>query len=74
MIQSEDLAQKSDQVLRKVFEFLNLPYFKIKDFTKQNKREYSPMKDETRKLLTEFYKPHNEKLYSLVNQHFDWDK
>jgi len=32
------------------------------------------MKDETRKLLIEFYKPHNEKLYSLVNQHFDWDK
>jgi len=74
MIPSEDLAQKPDQVLRKVFEFLNLPYFKIKDFTKQNKREYHPMKDETRKLLIEFYKPHNEKLYSLINQHFDWDK
>ena len=74
MIPSEDLAQKPDQVLRKVFEFLNLPYFKIKDFTKQNKREYPPMKDETRKLLIEFYKPHNEKLYSLINQHFDWDK
>ena len=74
MIPSEDLAQKPDQVLRKVFEFLNLPYFKIKDLTKQNKREYPPMKDETRKLLTEFYKPYNEKLYSLVNQHFDWDK
>ena len=74
MIPSEELAQKPDQVLRKVFEFLNLPYFKIKDFTKQNKRKYPPMKDETRKLLIEFYKPHNEKLYSLVNQHFDWDK
>jgi len=74
MIPSEELAQKPDQVLRKVFEFLNLPYFKIKDFTKQNKREYPPMKDETRKLLIEFYKPHNEKLYSLINQHFDWDK
>ena len=74
MIPSEDLAQKTDQVLTKVFEFLDLPYFKIKDFTKQNKREYPPMKDETRKLLIEFYKPHNEKLYSLINQHFDWDK
>ena len=74
MIPSEDLAQKPDQVLRKVFEFLNLPYFKIKDFTKQNKREYSPMKDKTRKLLIEFYKPYNEKLYSLTNQYFDWDK
>ena len=74
IIPSEDLDLKPDQVLTKVFEFLDLPYFKIKDFTKQNKREYPPMKDETRKLLIEFYKPHNEKLYSLINQHFDWDK
>ena len=74
MISTEDLAQKTDQVLTKVFEFLDLPYFKIRDFTKQNKREYPLMKDETRKLLIEFYKPHNEKLYSLINQHFDWDK
>ena len=74
MISTEDLAQKTDQVLTKVFEFLDLPYFKIRDFTKQNKREYPLMKDETRKLLIEFYKPHNEKLYGLINQHFDWDK
>jgi len=74
IIPSEDLAQKTDEILSKVFEFLDLPYFKIKDFTKHNKREYLPMKNETRKLLIEFYQPHNEKLYSLINQHFDWDK
>ena len=74
MIPSEDLAQKPDQVLRKVFEFLDLPYFKIKDFTRQNKREYHPMKDETRKLLVEFYKPHNKKLFDMLGSKFDWDK
>ena len=74
IIPSEDLAQNPDQVLTKVFEFLDLPYFKIKDLTKQNKREYPPMKAETRKLLIEFYRPYNEKLYNLINQHFDWDK
>ena len=74
MVQSEDLAQKTDQILTKIFEFLDLPYFKIKDLTKQNKREYPPMKAETRKLLIEFYRPYNEKLYNLINQHFDWEK
>jgi len=74
MIPSEDLAQKPDQILRKVFEFLNLPYFKIKDLTKQNKREYPPMKDETRKLLIEFYKPYNKKLFDMLGSKFDWDK
>ena len=32
------------------------------------------MKKETRDLLIEFYKPHNEELYKLVNRKFDWDK
>ena len=74
IIPSEDLALKPDQVLTKVFEFLDLPYFKIKDFTRQNKREYHPMKDETRKLLVEFYKPHNKKLFDMLGSKFDWDK
>ena len=74
IIPSEDLALKPDQVLTKVFEFLDLPYFKIKDFTRQNKREYLPMKDETRKLLIEFYKPYNKKLFGMLDRKFDWDK
>ena len=74
IIPSEDLALKPDQVLTKVFEFLDLPYFKIKDFTRQNKREYHPMKDETRELLVEFYKPHNKKLFDMLGSKFDWDK
>jgi len=74
IIPSEDLALKPDQVLTKVFEFLDLPNFKIKDFTRQNKREYHPMKDETRKLLVEFYKPHNKKLFDMLGNKFDWDK
>ena len=74
IIPSEDLALKPDQVLTKVFEFLDLPYFKIKDFTRQNKREYLPMKDETRKLLIEFYKPYNKKLFGMLDCKFDWDK
>ena len=74
IIPSEDLALKPDQVLTKVFEFLDLPYFKIKDFTRQNRREYHPMKDETRKLLVEFYKPHNKKLFDMLGNKFDWDK
>ena len=74
IIPSEDLDLKPDQVLTKVFEFLDLPYFKIKDFTRQNKREYLPMKDETRKLLIEFYKPYNKKLFGMLDRKFDWDK
>lgn len=74
MISSEEFAKNTDSVLREIFEFLDVPHAKIKDYTKQNKRHYQPMKSETRNLLKEYFKPYNEKLYSLISKKFDWDK
>ncbi len=37
-------------------------------------KEYAPMNSDTRKLLIEFFKPYNEKLYKEINQQFGWDK
>lgn len=74
MISSEEFAKNTNTVLREIFEFLDVPYVKIKDYTKQNKRHYQPMKSETRNLLIEYFKPHNEKLYKLIGKNFDWDK
>ena len=31
------------------------------------------MKKETRNDLIEFFRPYNEKLYSLVGRNFDWE-
>lgn len=74
MISSENLANNTDNSLTQIFKFLGLSDFKINDTSRKNKRKYSPMKKETRDLLIEFYKPHNEELYRLINQNFDWDK
>jgi len=74
MISSEELSRNTDKVLKEIFEFLDVPYVKINDYTKQNKRNYSLMKDETRRFLIEYFKHHNEKLYKLINKSFDWDK
>ncbi len=74
MVSSEDLANNTNNSLNKIFNFLDLSDFKINDTTRKNKREYSPMKKDTRNLLIEFYKPHNEKLYRLIGRNFDWDK
>ena len=70
---SEDLANDTDNTLKEIFNFLNIPNMKIQDTTRKNKRQYPPMKKETRQSLIEFYKPYNEKLYALVNRKFGWD-
>ena len=74
MISSEEFANNPDNVLKEVFEFLEVPYVKIKDLTKQNKRNYNPMKEETRNFLIDYFKPHNQNLYELINKKFDWDR
>jgi len=74
LISSEELATNTDKTISEIFEFLEVPVQKISDLTKQNERKYPKMKDSTRDTLINFFKPYNEKLYSLVNQHFDWDK
>ena len=35
--------------------------------------KYSEMNPSTRKKLSEFFKPYNEKLYKLIDQNFYWD-
>lgn len=73
MVSSEDLANNTTDTLNQIFNFLGFSNIQINDTSQKNKREYSPMKKETRDLLIEFYKPHNEELYELVNRKFDWD-
>jgi len=31
------------------------------------------MKEETRKNLIEYFRPHNEKLYSIINRNLNWE-
>ena len=72
-ISSEEFSKNTDYVLRKIFEFLDVPPMQISDPTKQNKRVYPKMKDKTRDRLIEYFKPHNEELYKMLNRRFQWD-
>jgi len=74
VISSEELARKTMETLQVVFDFLNLPDYKIKDLTKKNEAKYPTMNQDTRKMLIEYFRPHNENLYSLLGKRFDWDK
>jgi len=73
IIQSEEFLRDTTKVYNRVLEFLNMPKFELKEYKKFRKSEKSTMNPNTRKQLTEFCKPYNEKLYSLIGTRFDWD-
>ena len=44
-------------------------------YINKSEKNYKPMPFETRKILTEFYRPYNDKLSSLLNDNFsNWNK
>tara|TARA_B000000460_G_scaffold142863_1_gene100817 strand:+ start:498 stop:1418 length:921 start_codon:yes stop_codon:yes gene_type:complete len=71
---SEELATNTDKTVSEIFEFLEVPEQKISDLTKQNKIKYPKMKDSTREILINFFKPYNEELFGMIGSKFDWDK
>ena len=54
-----------------VYEFVGLPVhtLTVKDIGAKNSRDYTAMSDVTRGRLEEFYKPHNERLMTLLASH-----
>ncbi|CEG46544.1 (heparan sulfate)-glucosamine 3-sulfotransferase 1 [Plasmopara halstedii] len=56
----------------KVFNFLGLPYHRIKDTSAKNTRRYSSIDEAVRVRLAAFYKPYNEKLYALLGRDMGW--
>ncbi len=60
--------------LRKVYDFIGISDYKPKNLKVYNQRFYSPMEPETRERLRQYYLPHNEKLYDLLGEQYDWDE
>ncbi|CAH0479679.1 unnamed protein product [Peronospora belbahrii] len=55
-----------------VFNFLDLPYHRIKDISAKNTRKYDPINDAVRAKLAAFYAPYNEKLYAIIGRDMGW--
>lgn len=73
VLSTEDFGRDRQGVLNQVFEFLGVDPIKVASFQNSNVGEYDKMKEDTRRRLIEYFRPHNERLYSLLNRRFDWD-
>lgn len=73
IIDSDKFNEKPDFWYNKTLKFLDLKEFHLEEYKKLKKAEYSPINDETRKKMQEFFKPHNEKLYKFLGTDFNWN-
>jgi len=75
ILESTELKAQRVATLSRVARFLGLPEFDWSraDLEDKHVRPYdSKMADSTRKLLQEFFGPHNARLYRIVGRTFDW--
>ena len=73
IIQSENLYSNTPKIYEKVLKFLDLPKFELNSFKAHRMRKYSNINTETRKKLIDYFKPHNEQLYQLLDRNFGWN-
>jgi len=72
---SEDFYKHPEKVYSKILDFLELPGWLPKSFGKYNAgKKYEKMKDGTRKMLIDHFKPYNEKLYEFLGRDLGWDR
>jgi len=71
ILKTEDLDLHTKKTLSQVFKFLEIPDHEV-NLKKENVGKYVEINPETRKKLSEFFKPHNERLYKFLNMNFDW--
>lgn len=69
---TEELGANIQRVLNQVFEFLEVPLFHSRKFERFNTRSYSKMEPRLRRKLSEYFRPHNIKLYELLGRDFGW--
>jgi len=74
ILENEELKKFPQDTYNKSFKYLGVEKFEIKNlatFNVQNKK--SVMNKSTRKLLQEFFRPYNERLFKLLGKNFDWN-
>ncbi len=72
ILHSEDLYNQTANTLQQVFEFLEIPDYSLSDYPKYNSGSYPNISNELRQKLSDFFRPHNQKLEDYLGKKFDW--
>lgn len=78
VLKSEELYTRPAELFQQTLQFLNIPAMnpnRLKEGFKEYNKSWGSapkMSTETRQYLTEFYAPHNTRLYELLDRDFEW--
>lgn len=75
IVKSEDMHRNTVEIVKQIFDFLKLPPFPEFSLDKDqyyNVGKYEKMDSKMKAQLVEYFKPHNEKLYKLLDRDFNW--
>jgi len=72
VMQSERFFEDTSKTYRDLLGFFDLAEHEPDEYQQVSAGDYDPMDDETRRQLEEFFEPHNQKLYELLDREFDW--
>ena len=73
-VEADRMKRDGQAALDEVYSFLGLEPFGAGAPAALNEGSYAPMKEATREKLLDYFRPHNERLYSVIGRRFDWDK
>lgn len=76
ILQTEEFKRNTSEVYNQALKFLNLPTHNLEEYPLHKKIDYKTrkMKKETRKELSEYFKPYNKELYKFLGKNFHWDE
>jgi hypothetical protein len=76
ILKSEDLFSKPSEIFHQTQDFLNIPKIILDEFKTVRKGIYKnkSISSNTRKSLSDFFKPYNEELYSLIGVNLGWEE
>jgi hypothetical protein len=72
VIKSEDLYTNPSPTFKQVLKFLDLPEWEPKEYKEYNAGSYSKIEPSTRKKLSDYFEPHNQRLYEYLGTNFGW--
>ena len=71
-ISTESFSNDENKVFKQIFDFLGLSNFEIHKLQRMSKGNYEKLNPKIKNKLDLFFAPHNDELFKLINEKYDW--
>ena len=72
ILQSEQLGERPAEVFDEVRRFIGLDEWSPPEFARLNTNTYDDVDPDVRRRLSDFFAPHNERLFDYLGERYDW--